>query len=237
MRLPFVLNQPPVWKNFSVAERDLNWAAANKLVESLQNLNESGLHAVQTVIGGRTFVEWDHYPDDDVRDDKNASQYFYHAHPGLQRPFVEHGHFHLFVHAESLGLRKKNSRFEPAPAHLVAVSMNAIGMPSGFFTVNRWVTKGPWLSFKECEIGLKHFKIAAKHGKKDVNVFLQSLVQLYYQKILALLRQRDEIMEKLCDGRDRRSVFADEQIEVLCYTPIDIMEDIAALEELMESNS
>lgn len=44
-------------------------------------------------------------------------------------------------------------------------------------------------------------------------------------------------MDKLCEGRDRRSVFADEQIEVLCYTPIDIMEDIAALEELMESNS
>lgn len=233
MQLPIVLKQTPVWKNLPIQEQKAAWKAAIDLVGSLQNLNERGEQVVQAIVGGREFVEWEHYPDDDVRDNKNASQYFYHSHTGLQRPFVEHGHFHLFVHAETLGFRKKDHRYEPAPAHLIAISMNEIGMPTGFFTVNRWVTKGPWLTYKQCDEGLNHFRIGGKHGKKDINVFLHSLVALYKENILALLRQRDEIMSQLCDGRDRRSVFADENIEVLGYTPIDIMEDIATLEEII----
>ncbi|MFZ6742085.1 DUF6969 family protein [Undibacterium sp. JH2W] len=206
------------------------WRAAIDLVGSMQALNQRGQQVVGHMIGDAVFTEWQHYPENDARDDKNASQYFYHAHPGQQRPFAEHGHFHLFVHAEKLGMRPTTTRYSPAPAHIIAVSMDAQGLPCGFFVVNRWVTKGPWLSLAHCKQALQHFKLSSRKADKDINTFLRALVQLYYPRIVALLEQRDKIMANLCEERDRRSVFADTEIEVLCYLPIDLMADIATLE-------
>jgi hypothetical protein len=229
-KLPQQLKSAPGWSQVNKAELQSAWRAAIELVGSMQSLNQRGQQVVGQIIGDAVFTEWQHYPEDDARDDKNASQYFYHAHPGRQRPFTEHGHFHLFVHAEKLGMRPSTSRYAPAPAHVIAVSMDAQGLPSGFFVVNRWVTKGPWLSLAHCKRALQHFKLGSRKADKDINTFLRALVQLYYPHIIALLEQRDKIMSMLCKERDRRSVFADTEIEVLCYLPIDLMADIAALE-------
>lgn len=231
--LPFALSPAPSWTELSYAAREQCWSAAIDLVTSMQTLSSRGKQVVDCIIGAQEFIEWDHYPNADVRDNKHASQYFYHAHPGLQRPFAEHGHFHIFIHAEELGLRRSDSRYSPAPAHLLAISMDPQGLPSGFFVVNRWVTKGPWLSQKQSERGLHHFQIKGRHGHKEINTFLRALIRLYHAPIMALIKQRDEIMQKLCVGRDRRSVFADKQIEVLCYHPIHLMDDITTLESLM----
>ena len=237
MKLPQVLKHHATWSDYQQDELDAAWKAATQLVLSLQSLGEKNQQVVQSLIGDDVFVEWEHYPNNDVRDDKNASQYFYHAHPGLQRPFVEHGHFHLFVHAEKIGLRRPTDKYSPAPAHLVAVSMDAQGIPSGFFIVNRWVTKGPWLSQAQCERGLRHFKIAANKKTKEINQFLAALIHLYQRPISALLKQRDVIMNQLSADRDRRSVFADPSIEVLCYVPIQLMDDIAALVVAMQQKN
>lgn len=233
MQLPLLLENPPHWSALSQAERRISWRAATHLVRSMQELAGKGLQIVQAIIEDRPVIEWDHYPDDDVRDARNASQYFYHAHGGLQRPFEEHGHFHLFVHAEEIGLRRPHSKYASSPAHLLAVSMDAQGLPAGFFFVNRWVTKGPWLSAKECTFGLQHFQVKGRHGRREINVFLRSLLSLYQQQIAALLLQREQVLQHLCSERDRRSVFADREVEVLCYLPIKLMDDIAELENLM----
>ncbi|MBC7404467.1 MAG: hypothetical protein H7252_02115 [Cytophaga sp.] len=233
-QLPLMSNQVLAWDKLADKARQQCWRDAVKLVGAMQTLGLRGEQVVQRIIGDNDFIEWEHYPDADVRDNKHASQYFYHAHPGLQRPFEEHGHFHLFVHANELGMRRADPRFAPAPAHLLAISMNAQGMPSGFFMVNRWVTKGPWLDIAHCESGLQHFQIKGRQGNKAINIFLRSLIRLYHAPIMALLEQRDSIMQKLCAERDRRSVFADKKIEVLCYQPIQLMDDIAALEELIQ---
>lgn len=233
MRLPHVLKNDPDWATLSKQARQTCWGAAINLVGSMQKLNDQGEQVVQTILGKQSFVEWEHYPNNDVRDNKSASQYFYHAHPGLQRPFSEHGHFHLFVHAEQLGLRRASTRYSPAPAHLVAVSMDALGVPSGFFAVNRWVTKGPWLSLAQCEHGLDRFQIKGRHGNKEINSFLRALIDLYRGPLATLLQERDRIMQKLCSERDRRCVFNDKNIEVLCYLPIQLMDDIAALEQII----
>lgn len=236
-KLPQILKKAIEWKQLSETERMNAWQAAISLVGSLQSLSKRGEQVVQHLIGDAVFTEWEHYPENDVRDDKHASQYFYHAHPGLQRPFTEHGHFHLFVHAEKLGMHPATTRYEPAPAHLIAISMDANGLPGGFFVVNRWVTKGPWLKLAQCEKSLQHFQIKGRKGNKDINTFLRALIQLYYPHIITLLKQRDTIMEKLCANRDRRSVFADSKIEVLCYLPIRLMDDIAMLESLQTEST
>ena len=232
-KLPSVLSPTPAWNELSGLARKQCWDAAIDLVDSMQTLGARGKQVVNCIVGDQEFIEWDHYPDNDVRDNKHRSQYFYHAHPGLQRPFAEHGHFHLFIHAEELGLRRHDPRFSPAPAHLLAVSMDAQGLPNGFFLVNRWVTKGAWLSLAQCEIGLQQFQIKGRHGNKEINTFLLALIRLYHAPIIALIKQRDEIMHRLSLGRDRRSVFADKQIEVLCYHPIQLVNDITTIETLM----
>ncbi len=231
LALPIAVNVQHDWAALSKIERQNAWRAASKLVTSLQALAERGEQVVQAIIANREIIEWEHYPDNDVRDERNASQYFYHCHTGLQRPFTEHGHFHLFVHPEKLGLRASGKSV--SPAHLVAISMDAQGIPSGFFAVNRWVTQGPWLSYVQCEKALAHFQIKGRHGKKEINHFLRALLSLYQQPILQLLQCRDQVMAQQCQGRDRRSVFADKQIEVLCYLPIQLMDDIAQLEAAM----
>ncbi|MFZ6849501.1 DUF6969 family protein [Undibacterium sp. RuRC25W] len=234
MKLPQILKTPHAWSDYTKADLNTALKAAAKLVRSMQTLSERHEQVVQSIIGGDVFVEWDHYPENDVRDDKTAYQYFYHAHPGLQRPFIEHGHFHLFVHAEKMGMRRPNPRYALCPAHLITISMDAQGIPNGFFVVNRWVTKGPWLTKEQCALGLKHFNIQARKGTKEINQFLQALIQLYQPTIFKLLEQRDLIVQKLSEHRDRRSVFADPMIEVVCYVPIQLMDDIASLESAVQ---
>lgn len=204
--------------------------AAAQLIGSMQNLQHQGSQVVHRIVGDAVFSEWDHYPDNDVRDNARASQYYFHAHTGAQRPFDEHGHFHVFVHPDTLGLTRTTPKYAPAPAHIVAISMDAQGQPTGFFATNRWVTKGPWLNYAACEKGLKAFAIGGRRGDRDINLFLRSLLSLYHGHILLLLQQRDAVMQRLSANRDRRSVFADAGIEVLCYLPIHLLDDIAALE-------
>ncbi|MEB0137570.1 MULTISPECIES: DUF6969 family protein [unclassified Undibacterium] len=226
--LPRMLTFQRDWPAASAAELRLAWKAAQIVVASVHTLSLQGLQIVQSVLADAEFLEWQHYPAEDVRDNRRASQYFYHAHPGLQRPFVEHGHFHLFVHAQSLGLRRAGRA--PSPAHLLAVSMDARGMPTGLFTVNRWVTKGAWLSRQECALGLQHFQIGARHGQRPVNQFLTALLRLYAPQIEHLLIARDEVLAELAHGRSNRQVFADSRYEVLSYLPIDLSTDIEQLE-------
>ncbi|WP_372827010.1 hypothetical protein [Polaromonas sp.] len=204
--------------------------AATALIGSMSNLSARGTQVVQHVVGDAVLSEWDHYPDQDVRDNASASQYYFHAHESEKRPVQEHGHFHVFVHPDTLGLTRRNPKYPPGPAHIVAISMDAQGLPTGFFATNRWVTKGPWLNYAACEKGLTAFVIKGRRGERDINMFLRALLTLYHGHILLLLQQRDAVMRELCAERDRRSVFADTGIEVLCYLPIHLSDDIAALE-------
>lgn len=210
------------------------WLAAQDIVTTLQELSNKGSQVALETIGKNVFVEWEHYPHDDVRDNSHHTQYFYHAHQGKQRPFAEHGHFHCFVHAQELGLRPTTTRYEEAPAHLVAISIDANGMPAAIFIVNRWVTKGPWLSYQECERALQDYTVKSKRGSSKVHRFISAFVTLYHDAILDLIQVRDRSMQKLCEGRDRRSVFADTDIEVICYRPIHLLDDIQALEATID---
>lgn len=231
MRLPqLVKTQPDAFKELSRPELRKLFRAASDIVNSMQSLTAQHSQIVDTLIDGQPFIEWQHYPEDDVRDKRNKSQYFYHAHTGKQRPFSEHGHFHLFVHAQELGLRRPHPKHSEAPAHLIALSMDAHGMPTGFFAVNRWVTKGPWLSYRDCEIALDNFAVRGRQGNPDINRFLTALVVFYRPAILEVIKKRDQIMARLTEQNDIRRVFADQTIEVLCYRPINLLSDIENLE-------
>jgi len=230
MKVPLRVKPTPGLLQTLQLPHDARLRAAIELIGSMGNLGAKGTQVVKHLVGDASFRQWDHYPDDDVRDNARASQYYFHAHTSKDRCFEEHGHFHVFVHADTLGLTRSNPKYRPAPAHIVAIAMDARGLPVGFFATNRWVTKGPFLNYASCEKGLAAFAIDCQQGEPDINVFLRALLTLYHGHILLLLKQRDAVLQTLCASRDRRSVFADTGIDVLCYLPINLSDDVAALE-------
>src|SRR3989304_3771732 len=85
-------------------------------------------------------------PPDDVFGRDTPAHYYYHAHRGMPG---ENGHFHTFLRAPGMpdGANPVSySGGEPWPAgdealsHLIAISMDAYGLPVRPFAVNRWVT-------------------------------------------------------------------------------------------------
>lgn len=222
------------WEQLSAARLKAADKAARRLVRSLEVLNLAGDNAISRTLGQEVPVEWEHYPPDDVRDERRRSQYYYHSHADASRGFAEHGHFHLFVHSEELGLVRRRRLARPAPAHLFAVSMRADGLPAGFFTVNQWVTKGPWLKRESCERGLDAFAVRRGAQMQPVSDMLSSLVALYREKLSELIADRDLALERERQGRSTQALLLDRKVEVLSFQPIDLVGDIETLERLVD---
>jgi hypothetical protein len=70
-------------------------AAAAQYEECRRALVKANSNIVRDVLQGcGEFVEYDHFPPEDVFDAESHAQYYYHAHRGLAG---EHGHFHMFL--------------------------------------------------------------------------------------------------------------------------------------------
>jgi hypothetical protein len=112
-------------------------AAADEVIETLRVLGKAGLNTVGRMLEHQgEFVEERHYPFDDVFDRETAAQYYYHAHRGDSG---EHGHFHTFLRAAGMPAGMTPAPYsgsEPPPTgddaicHFVAVSMDAMGLPT-----------------------------------------------------------------------------------------------------------
>lgn len=193
------------------------------------------------------FVEWDHYPENDIFDPKTFSQAYYHSHEvGKRGP--EHGHFHLFLDEEA----RPNSLkplFIPKPdeegdietlTHLVGISMDHRSLPTQLFTVNHWVTDEIVYKAKDLIPLIGRFKLDIEQPNLTVNIWLTKMVQLYRQHIEALLIERDRARESFLAGLSEPlkndkdySVFEDENIEILSHLPLDIDAHMAELQELL----
>jgi hypothetical protein len=190
---------------------------------------------LQCWIRGQTVVEFDHYPADDVVDMFSGSQYFYHAHRSAA---AEHGHLHLFWHADALGRRSQRMtkraaharRSAWAPTHLAAIGLNERGLPVSLFTVNRWVTGGHWFDAHGTLALLARFALSADGPYADANRWLGAFVRLYRPLLAVLLQQRDARVARLTATRPWAAVAADRRIEVLSHVAIDWERDLDALE-------
>lgn len=132
---PRLTDYLPSVSQLTMAQQETMLRAGLEVQDCQRALEKGGLNLVGEVLRGQgDFVEFEHYPRDDVFDRESASQYYYHAHrDGL----VEHGHFHTFVRARP-GVRRIDAaldmpRSTPWPegddaiSHLVAVSMDEWG--------------------------------------------------------------------------------------------------------------
>ncbi len=175
----------------------------------------------------KEFIEWDHYPEDDVKDSISGGQYYYHAHQSPNRSFKEHGHFHIFMK----NYDKNNPETLPL-THLIAISMNEFGVPQALFTVNHWITGGVWEDAFIVESFLDKFIIDHAQPSWATNRWINAMIKLYKPQIIDLVRQRDSEIIKLKKAYPQQDIFELREIEILSYLPISIESKLLEIQEL-----
>jgi len=185
-----------------------------------------------------TFIELEHYPPGDVFDTATFSQYYYHAHRG-----GEHGHFHTFVRgdvaAKSQPIKQSHMGYmderEDAICHLIAISMDNAGLPTGLFTTNRWVTAENWFAGKDTVSMLKTFEMDLAPPSWPVNIWISSLLRLFRPQIIDLIEHRDGVIAKWKAVHPDSDVFEDRGLDILGEIPISIEQQITLIEQALAS--
>ncbi|MGC9269714.1 DUF6969 family protein [Acidiphilium sp.] len=161
--------------------------AGDEIVAQILAWAEARQSAPARVVGDTAhFVEWAHYPQPDAIDPTSRWRFYYHAHPESQRLRREHGHFHIFVPAPPEPTAETAGGF----SHLVALSVDAQGLPLRLFTTNRWVTDEVW---QPASAMIRYLDSPALHdaAPEDVARWLNHIVIRYAGEIEALLVARD----------------------------------------------
>lgn len=216
-------------------------AAGRELLECHRVLQRGGLNVVGEVLRGEgEFVEFEHYPRDDVFDQHSHAQYYYHAH---RSEAGEHGHFHTFLRAPGMaaGMRPAaNSGAEPWPSgdeslsHLIAIAMDAYGDPIGLFTVNRWVTGDAWYAARDVIGMLDRFEIDHAKPSWPANRWITAMLRLFRPQIESLVLTRDAAIAAWSAGHPGTDVFEDRALEITSHAAISVAQQIAAVEAALK---
>ncbi|NCQ22670.1 MAG: hypothetical protein GW768_13790 [Sphingomonadales bacterium] len=177
---------------------------------------------------------WQHYPDQDARDPRTRSRWYYHVHAANDRDGAEHGHFHLFLHrtqmadgGEPLATPAKG---EDAPAHVVHIaglSIDQQGVPLSWFVTNRWVTDEFLYPANEIIARLDQYDVDCTPEDGLTNRLLTAMVALYREELADLLRKRDAEIARLAEIDGRQALEAGHAVLASC--PIDLDEKISAV--------
>lgn len=204
-------------------------AAGAEIIECQRVLARGGLNIVGELLrGAGPFIEYDHYPEDDVFDAESGAQYYYHAHRGLAG---EHGHFHTFLRAPGMppGVVPSDAAHaeswpsgNDALAHLISISMDAYGAPIGLFAPNRWVTGDTWYCARDVIAMLERFQVDHASPSWPVNRWLTAMLVLFRPHIEGLLLERDRVIEAWRSEMPGTDVLEDRRLEILAYLPISV---------------
>ncbi len=197
-------------------------SAGQRLLDTYAALAARGEHLLAGLLQGEVPRQWQHYPEDDAIDRDSGYQWFYHSHSPEDRPdAAEHGHFHLFAR-RPLWSRRLHSRAERTfsaltgnpgkhvnTRHLLAIGMDAKGLPVRLFTVNSWVTGDLMLSAPGTERLLADMRLQTGHAAIDA--VLECVAALCRGEIRTILAARDARLS----ANVSRSVLEDSRLEVL----------------------
>jgi hypothetical protein len=215
--------------------RALQKAARDSVAGFAQATQEHG-SLLQSWIRGQAVREYEHHPPNDVIDLACGTQFYYHAH---RDGATEHGHVHLFWHATASGARRYardgNQRWvRTAPSHLLAIALDARGLPVGLFTTNRWVSGGHWFDAATTLGMVRRFRVRGSVEHAASCQWLQGFLRMYEPLIEPLLLARDAALHRCaaaCGGNVERAL-VDERHEVLSQVRIDWARDLDAVEAL-----
>jgi hypothetical protein len=215
-------------KRLTPAELRSTMGAAQLGLQGFTRATDEAGSLIQSWVGGEPVLAMAHYPPSDVTDQRRGFQFFYHCH---RDEGLEHGHVHLFAHATRSGrrrrLRGENPWARTDPSHLIAVGLDARGLPLSIFTVNRWVTGGHWLDAQTSLHWLQGLAFSDVPGHAHSCQWLSGFVQMYLPVITRLLRQRDHWLAR---QKDRALALEDQGTEVISSANIDWASDLERLE-------
>ncbi|MEP0190620.1 MAG: hypothetical protein ABJP70_08360 [Erythrobacter sp.] len=212
--------------------------AAKTVIETITQMAQEQRPLMLRIVPEEGATFWTHYPKGDARDKHCQSRWYYHVHATGKREPDEHGHFHLFLHRDQLpdGLEPKRlpAKGEDAKVHvthLVSLSINTLGIPRSWFTVNQYVTAE---FLFPAEVMIDHLPdFSVDHTKQDdcVNRFVTAMVALYRDEIAELLRERDVRHDELVAEHGPEIAFKKASgAEVLSQIPIDLDAKINSLD-------
>lgn len=219
-------------------------SAADDMIAVLEKAAEQEKHVLIDVLNAtapEAFTQWQHYPPGDVHDRKKGALWFYHAHSDdvSERPWAEHGHFHMFVWSEHVQSDVEPIALPPEPdpelgglCHLVAISFDQSGTPMRIFTVNRWVAQEWQYPAEEVIRLLDKFDLDNEEFALTTK-WLVAALKLFRPQIEWSLRERDKAIAQMRE-KDPEGFSEDEDIEVLSSFPFDLGAQIDAIEEALQ---
>lgn len=207
--------------------------AGQTLLHQQSALMEKKHLIYEPLLQEKPFVNWKHYPKNDVIDIQNQSQYYYHKH----RP-NESGHFHIFYRLNSVN--DKNSLYIPKKKktffiHFIAISLDEKGNPAELFTTNQWVTNEVWMTAEQIQKYLDSFQIKINQPSAEINEWINTLIYFYKIPILVLLEERDKKMKEPFHKFDRISALRDHSIEIITQLPLTLQEHLDLLQQSLSS--
>jgi hypothetical protein len=166
---------------------------------------------------------WTHYPDADCRDPQSGAMFYYHAHDPDEWKRDEHGHFHLFFRPQADG----------PFTHIMALSMNARGLPVGLFATNGWVTDETMQSadrvLQRLDAG---WEINRARPSWLVAQWLNAMVNLLRPHADALLRQRDRVIATGGSmDEETNPILMDRNTHVLGELPLELPAILRSVQE------
>ena len=212
--------------------------AAHTVIETITQMAQEQRPLMLRVLpeGGDSHF-WKHYPKGDARDAETKSRWYYHVHAPGSRDEGEHGHFHLFLHRTQLpeGLEPKvwppqGEDCKAHVTHLIGLSIDTVGIPRAWFTVNRFVTNEFLFPADVMIEHLPDFNVDQTKQDDLVNRFVTAMVALYREEIAELLHQRDARHAELVAEHGDKGYEKESGVEVLSQIPIDLDAKISSLD-------
>jgi len=189
------------------------WLAAQELASIQMKYAESGRTLSEAALcGAKEFVEWQHYPANDLVDEVSGYEFYYHAHSADEMPHGEHGHFHVI---------KRNAK---GFHHLIGIALNQKGLPTRLFTTNQWVTGEEMADSTIVVRSIQEFEMLTKGRMALVTKWISALIKLFSAEIKCLILERDQkIAQLVAKQGNREIVLNSKKYHVLTECKIDLM--------------
>jgi len=193
-------------------------SAQKALHHWLRLMDRQGSLVLAFTAGDRP-VRHRHYPAGDLVDPGSGTQCYYHCHRGDG----EHGHLHLFRRPRPL---------RPL-THLIAISLDARGLPLALFSVNRWVSEDRWLPAAGTLRLLEGVSLSGSGCDPHLDGWLVHFLSFYRPTLETVLQRRDlrlrlraTSLEEALEARD---------LEIPSHWSIDWAADLATAEAALSS--
>lgn len=189
------------------------WLAAQELASIQMRYAEMGRTLNQAALcGAKDFIEWRHYPNNDMVDERSGYEFYYHAHSADEMPNGEHGHFHVI------------KRYAKSFHHLIGIALDQKGLPTRLFTTNQWVTGEELADSKLVIKSIKGFDMDIKGRMAPVGKWIGALFQLFIGEIEALVLERDQKIAQLVTEMGKRELILNsKRHHVLSECKIELM--------------